>query len=487
MKAFGFFATQFAVGALGFASVTILSRLVSPHDYGHYALIMAGASAVQAVCFSWMGIYVLRFCSGGRGEANVQQSLGAVIWGFLLVAALVCVVAAGGWAILSANDPPRWLLYIPFLGVLLAWFEISVQLSRASLDAASFAVKSFGKTLLTLVLGVAFVSMGWHQNGLVLGVFCSVSLIVAVSARRDFRGIKLSRSDIAALGALMSFGIPLAISFATEWMLTLSDRFLIYWLVSEAAAGTYALSYDLTRQPLLLMANACSLVILPMASRAFDRGEAAEVRQVTARGLSYLLMACLPIAVVEVICASEVTRIMMGVDYRELGSTIMPLLALAAMAICITSNYLCIPFHLARQTKVIVWISIGTGLLNVSANLVLIPTFGVIGAAYGIILAMSVSLGTYLYLSSRKGILGASLPDIVKIIVALSVFAAFMAWDVEMMFVVKAVLGGLLYAALILTLNPARLRTDMIEAVMKLRNRVGEREGSVMSETRGEA
>ena len=201
----------------------------------------------------------------------------------------------------------------------------------------------------------------------------------------------------------------------------------------------------------------------------------------------------LPIVVVEVTCAPEVTRILMGVEYRELGSAMMPLLAIAAMAICIIANYLCIPFHLTGQTKVIVWISVITALVNVSANLVLIPIFQVIGAAYGILLAIFTCFATYLYLSSKKGILGANLPDMAKIAVAVGVFAAFLNWDTgEMflgqMFLVKAVLGGLLYAAAILILNPARIRTDMVEELLKLRqHRIGRRKTSVMSETQGKA
>jgi O-antigen/teichoic acid export membrane protein len=182
---FGFFAARIGVGVLGFVMVAVFSRLMPPDDYGRYALVMGGAATVNACCFSWMGLCVLRLCRDDGVER--EEWLSTVIVVFLGMAVLVLAACGVGWLVFGGGMPDE-LYYLPAIALLVAWFELSIQVSRARLQPRVFAAKSFAKALLTLLFGTGFLLMGWTGQGLLLGVVAAFGVVTLIWIRADVCG-----------------------------------------------------------------------------------------------------------------------------------------------------------------------------------------------------------------------------------------------------------------------------------------------------------
>ena len=85
-----------------------------------------------------------------------------------------------------------------------------------------------------------FVRLGLEAIGLLLGVLVGTMVSLLLPAVNEMRGIRFQKRDIALLRKLLSYGAPLTVTFALGIVVSASDRFMIGWLLDEAAVGRYA-------------------------------------------------------------------------------------------------------------------------------------------------------------------------------------------------------------------------------------------------------
>ena len=88
--------------------------------------------------------------------------------------------------------------------------------------------------------------------------------------------------------------------------------------------------------------------------------------------------------------ASDIAEIIFGTDYRQDAAPIMPWLAAAIFVGAFKSYFLDVAFQLRQATKYQGYIAILMALVNVVLNLLLLPRFGVIAAAWATLAAFSV-------------------------------------------------------------------------------------------------
>ena len=468
----GFFTTRIFVGLLGFAAVAVFSRIAPPEAYGRYALVMAAAGAVNACAFSWMGLFVLRRCNG---QQERDTWLPTVIVAYLAMAGALSAVLCGAWLLFQGDDTPTldYFVYLPIVALLLSWFDLSIQMSRARLQAGIFAAKSFAKALLGFGLGAAFVLMGWVQEGLLLGVCVGLGVVTVIWLRSDVRGISLAKPKREQVSTLLTFGVPLGASFAVNWVVEFADRFLIFWFLGDgaAAAGAYAMAYDLAKQPILLLASACSLVTLPLAARAYDGAGPRAAQPILAQNLSVLLLVCLPLCLMEFIAARPIVELLLGPSYRDTAAAIMPIVAVSVFISALRIYHFDLALHLTKRTGVIFRLTALTALVNVAANLVLIPRYGVVGAAYSSLLAQVGWIVAAFLIMPRAGVLAVSVKDTLKVLTVAAVFAAGLklgALESDHL-LVQLVPAATLYLLAVAVLNPANLMGQLRGGLARLK------------------
>src|SRR5690606_14383604 len=108
-------------GLGAFASLVIYTRLLSPDEYGIYALAIATIFLLQALVFSWLELSVLRVLPA---QAAPERLLSTVLGLFLLLLTASTVLAGLVWACTSDQTLRQLLpLGIPMLWVH-AWMEL---------------------------------------------------------------------------------------------------------------------------------------------------------------------------------------------------------------------------------------------------------------------------------------------------------------------------------------------------------------------------
>jgi O-antigen/teichoic acid export membrane protein len=204
--------------------------------------------------------------------------------------------------------------------------------------------------------------------------------------------VRLRKPDSTLVRELLGYGLPLSITFLFAFIISTSDRYLIAWLMDEKATGLYSAGYDLAQFSLGMLMMIVNLAAYPIVVRALEReGEAAARHNLDRQGLLLLTVAA-PATAGFILLAENISGVLLGMEYRSTAEVILPWIALAAFVGGIKAFYFDLAFQLGQRTTGQIWVVMSAGLLNVVLNLVWIPDYGLLGAAWATLVAYIAAL-----------------------------------------------------------------------------------------------
>jgi O-antigen/teichoic acid export membrane protein len=219
---------------------------------------------------------------------------------------------------------------------------------------------------------------GWL---LLLSSALAYLLAVLVQSRTAWRGT-VAKFDRPSLAALAKTGLPLTLSLTLLAISSVTDRFMIANLVGAADAGKYVASLDLVRQTLMMPALSAAAAFFPLAVRIHaSKGDAA-VRSHLAECVELLLGVTLPACLGFAVISAHVANVVLGVDFRETATQIMPIIAVAVIFQVLTQQYLHASFLLSGRNAFYLINTTSIIAANVVLSYVLISHYGTIGAAW---------------------------------------------------------------------------------------------------------
>lgn len=456
-------------GVIGFLTIAVYTRLLPPELYGRYALVLAGVSLAHAILFQWLRLGLLRFLPA-YGD-RPAPFLATVLAGYAAMAGLGLV--GGAVAVVLAPDA-AWRGLV-LLAVLLlwtqGWFEINSNLLRSQLAPARYGALALSKAVLALAGGTGLILLGLGAAGPLLALALAMLVPTLVFTRATWWGLGWPRPAPGVVQELLAYGLPLTATVALNFVISTSDRFLVAWLLGTDAAGTYAAGYDLGWAPVMILMTIVNLAGYPLVMRTIESaGAAAAKSQLQQNGLLLLIVA-LPALLGAVILAPNLARVVLGAPFRAEGATLVPWIALAAFLAGARLYYANLAFQLSRKTLGQLWVSLAAALLNVGLNLLWIPRFGLLGAAWATVLAYGLALILGWWLGRRHFPLPMLPPDALKPIGAALAMALALwpcrAWLGPLALAAQVGLGVLVYALVLGLLDWAMGRGRLLQLLRR--------------------
>jgi O-antigen/teichoic acid export membrane protein len=359
-----------------------------------------------------LGLCLARFLPANRDAP--ERFLSEIKFLFIVLALVfstVGLVAALLW------PDPVWQRLVALAVPLLtahAWFELNLIHAAAALKPSLYGRINLTKSAVALALGSLLAWLGLGAYSPLWGLLLGVSLGTLVSGRSVWRGVKLIRPDPEKIKMLLAYGVPLAANFALVWVVTSSDRFLLGWLLDVGSAGQYAVGYDLAQHSIGMLLMIVNLAAYPLAVHALERGGMEAARDQLRKNGAVIFSLAFAAAAGVAVLAPLLGGLLLGVEYRDTTVELLPWVALAAALSGLKAYYFDIAFHLGRATVKLVWISVGASIVNVIFNLIWIPHYGILGAAYATVLTYAVGTVASAWLGHRFFIL----PDITPLVVS---------------------------------------------------------------------
>jgi O-antigen/teichoic acid export membrane protein len=241
-------------------------------------------------------------------------------------------------------------------------------------------VKNFIHPVTRITLVVAAVLLGLQQAGIAGAYAIPYVLSAVVALYLLHRSLPASDAtfDETITRDLLSYSLPMTVTDMAGFIYRNADIFLILWLLDSEAVAIYGVAYAAVKF-MEMFSSAFNFLSTPVASELDDEGERADFFGVFTPVVRWLTIASICMLVPLGVFAEEFLTVIYGVKYGPGGA------ALVVLAIGFAiRNVLAIHGPILEglgRSRLLMNNSLSTAVLNLGLNLVLIPRYGILGAA----------------------------------------------------------------------------------------------------------
>ncbi|ADI15824.1 flippase [Truepera radiovictrix] len=377
---------------LGFATSVLLARLLGVSGYGVYAFVFAWVNLLAIPTALGMDKLMVREVAVFRARGAWGALHGFVRWGNLAVLAAslgVAALAAGvGWVVLAPRDGLRLAFVLALASLPLTTLT---SLRQAAMRGFNHIVSGqWPELLLRPVLIIAFSLLAWFalpRFGLpfnavwaTLAAFAATAVAFGVGALllvRVLRDETESAPPSAEPGRWLRRALPFMVISGMYVLNARTDVVMLGMLADTDAVGLYT---PATRGAELIsfVLLAVNTALSPTLARLFAEGKRAQLEAATARSTRLITLATLPLALGMVLLGGVFLRLF-GPEFVAARTALVILSAGQLInAATGTVGTLLNMTGFERDTALAVGLS---ATLNILLNALLIPPFGINGAA----------------------------------------------------------------------------------------------------------
>jgi len=396
----GYLPVNIVQGVVGLLTIVVFTRVLSPADYGVYALAVSATSLVHTGTFNWLECAMARFyaaeAEGGRLPGHfstIYRTFAVMAVGFPLVAGAIV------WLI-PMPPPLKFAVGVGLAAIIFrSLLKLAQERRRAAGDVRGAAIIDIVQTLGGFGVGAGLAIAGFGGAGPMMGMGAAAMICLVWALPTEFRQTKGGAFETARARLYLAYGLPVSMSLILSLVLATTDRFLLAAYLNETSVGVYHAGYSLANRTLDVMFIWLGMAGGPAAIAAFERGGHAALKIAAREQASFMLALTLPAAAGLALVARPLADFMVGPGLREGAAHVTPWIAASALLSGLTTYYFHTAFTLARRTRLLLLAMAAPALSNLALNWILIPRFGLDGAlwatlaSYALGLIASFSLG----------------------------------------------------------------------------------------------
>ncbi|GLS45046.1 lipopolysaccharide biosynthesis protein [Methylobacterium brachythecii] len=410
--------------ALNMASLAAFTRLAPVDIFGTYLLILSWSIVLYGATCQWPKFAFFALYDEARGPTQI-----ATLVRMLAILLVLTALAMGMAAVLGFIDP-RFAAAIVAATVGITLFEGMNEIARTRLAAEAVAMSVVSRGVLVLALGSAALAYTGDALDLVLAFGLANALAAIPAALSVWPQIRGGRGSLTEARRLLAYGWPLVISFGIAALAQTIDRLIIGKTIGTEDLGAYGAIGDFLRQSFVVFGESIALSMISIAKRD-ARGGGMEAANPVLRDAARALTLIGAFGAVFFLTFDDVVvSILLGPSYRASAMAVAPYLIVASICMMFRAYYFGQVIYFNGSSTLD---AVASGALLATTgglSLLLIPHYGVKGAA--IALAAGQAVACLVYIVAGKGRIQMPVPvlDIVTIVAcALLAYAATAALD----------------------------------------------------------
>ena len=454
---------------IAFVYFTLIARHVGAEDTGKYFTALAFTAVF--VVFVDLGFSNVLIREAAKAKEKISQYLATVLSVKILFGLLTYVAAVLVINLLGYSIEIKHLVYLSAVTMLFDSLHMTLYgVLRAIGDLKWEAAGIVGSQTITLVLGTFFLYTNKPLIFLILAFTVSsvLNLFYATSVLYfKYKTPLKPKFDKVVFGYLGKIAIPFALAAIFARVYSYADSIILSKLAGDTAVGWYSIahkiSYSFQFIPLALIA-----ALYPRFSEYFSRDKD-RLAYIFQTGLKYLLIIAFPIAVGIGVLAEDIVLYIYTPEYVN---SILPLQILMVGIVFAFASFPIGAFLNACNKQVHQTIIVAIAMTaNLVLNLILIPRYGLVGAAISSLVGslLLTKLGYWIVPKVTK----ISHAFIFKTIMQLLLSAGVMGFTVFYVnlhyhFIFAIITGALVYPAMLFA-TKAVTKRQLKEAVILLR------------------
>jgi O-antigen/teichoic acid export membrane protein len=384
---------------LGYLLGIVLTRLLGAEDFGLYALGMTIFNVIVLVTLCGADTIVVKVVSAAVQRGDRLWAAKTLFMALIFVVSLgllaaICLLWSSQTWLLDVYRRPQLVSILMILAltipvalavtVLLASFQATHAYSK--IIAIRFVWEPLGK--LILILGALWA--GWGLVGVVgsVAAVSLMSLVLAAYFARTMIAQGLRDGSFVRHHAieLAKSGLPLFVMTTVGVISPRTDVLLLGYWSDPAHVGLYQAAFQ-TAAILTLIAAALDSAFAPLSAGLLAVRDLTTLKSLYCNVSRWLLTVSFPIAVV---------LLVFGYDILSLFGPAFPLAAgcLLLLALGQWVNTWTTFAHtlllMSGRSRLAMWNSLGTGIMLLFLNWLLIPRWGITGAAFAVSLSLTI-------------------------------------------------------------------------------------------------
>jgi O-antigen/teichoic acid export membrane protein len=372
---------------LGLVLLPIYTRYLTPADYGILSLLVITNSIATTVTTLGLGRAMTReIVYQNSDERTVVSTTFYVLMGESMVffGALIAFSPQLCGLIFGSPEHTHLLRFIFLMGFLKMFDVVVITRLRIRAQSALYSALAVARFLAGAMLNIYFiVVLKRGVEGLVTSGVITAALFAAVYLALLIRHLQPSFS-LPILRRMLSFGMPLIPVSLSFFLMRSIDRYFLQHYSTAADVGLYSIGCSIG-MVMYLAIGAFRMAWIPQKFAIAKQSKQSDAEHQFARILTYYLIVLGFGGVILSVFAREVLLVLTTPKFYG-AYTVVPLITLSGIlfgARMVTN----IGIPVRNKTKFLPPIIIGSAMVNMALNYVLIPPYGMMGAAWATVIS----------------------------------------------------------------------------------------------------
>jgi O-antigen/teichoic acid export membrane protein len=386
----------YAIGSLAnsaalFLLIPFLVNNLTVDEYGAWSLLEIGILLFVMLALPGLETALMRKFWSIEGDQKRIQLNSTLFWFVMIWGGFLVLVGSGLAILFSASitipGSPVTIILALLAGHLEALVGVLLTIFRVREEAWKFSSLSILRMIVFIIGSMILIWDGRGLTGAVLGRVIAGVIAIVVGISIGFRNFAWSFSWSSLL-EMARYGLPLLPTKGAQYVLQASDRFVLRYFTDLSVVGIYSFAYKIA-------AGLDILIIRPFAidwgARRFKIETYADPSKHYARILLIYTGISLFTALILLSIVPELYELLAPESYKA-GMAVVPVI-LAAYVVYGLAYPLNIGMMVRDKT---VYAPIIGGIATIACivlNLVLIPRFGMVGAAWATLISYVIWTG----------------------------------------------------------------------------------------------
>lgn len=381
----------------GFSVITmpVFTRYLPTAGYGTLAIVGTVQNMLEVIYEMGVAAAATRFFYQCRTDAERQKLFGT-LFAFSFLASLVLtagLLVGGGWLwSLADNEIP----FFPYLALTVGTVflgNVAVLprvLFRVHNQVPRFFRLSVAQTACQTAVSVALVV--WLAQGAlgpILATFVVSVFFVVIYARIVLQQAKLGL-DWPTVGRALRFGLPDLPVRSASWALKVADRLILQHFTSLSVVAIYSVGYGVAKLPFDLVANGIHWAIVPFFYATATTESERHSQALFARIATYNVVILAFLGAATVLFGRELIAVLASAKYAD-AERVLPIVV-AASFLQASAHIPNKGLFLKEKTAYLPLLVVIPAAVNIGLNFLLIPSYGMMGAAWATLIAYALMI-----------------------------------------------------------------------------------------------
>lgn len=366
----------------------IVVRKLSEYDYGVYSIILTVLGMLTTFGFSWTSSSLLYF---GVEEKVEYGSLNRTFWARNIILGISYLIV--GVLFLFFYKKLDEYITEPLSVYLFVWMSIKILTDylmcyflAIEKRKISVLVSLFTKLFAVMMITIKVVSL---QKVLIYSIVSEILALIWI--------IKINKSDFGKFvfdkkifKKVLSFGLWQVFGFSGLYIINFGDNLVIKHFLTMEDVGIYNVAYKLF-VGMSAFSYLFSSYFAPTVTKAIKNKDKDTLIEIFFKDRKYMTLLLFIPHLLVIILAKKIVVLFFGQNYIGAAYPLIVLTVYSALKYYAVFNILI--YNCFEKYSIMQCFNILQAVLNIILDILLIPYFGILGAALGTILSFIISTG----------------------------------------------------------------------------------------------